>query len=702
MAQSCPQLVGRPRFLYGSSNPAKARPHPIQRGTREQMAQTASAAQHDTSPDLKTMANAIRALAMDAVEKANSGHPGMPMGMADVATVLFTKFLKFDHAHPEWADRDRFILSAGHGSMLQYALLYLLGYEKMTLDQLKNFRQLHSLTAGHPEVMPSAGIEMTTGPLGQGISTAPGFALAERILNARFGDDLVDHWTYVIASDGDLMEGISHESCALAGHLKLSRIIVMYDDNGISIDGPTALSYSDDVTKRFESYHWDVQSIDGHDFAAIERAIAHAKTTDKPSLIRCKTKIGYGAPTKENSSSSHGAPLGAAELEGAKKNLGWTHGPFEIPEEVLNAWRMAGCRSAGMCEEWTARLHKSSRHEEFLAAMAGDVSKVIAPAVCDVKKQFVTDNKAAATRKTSGQVLEKLVPAVKELVGGSADLTGSVLTQVKGLANITPGHYDGQYIHYGVREHGMAAIMNGMALHGGVIPYAGTFLSFSDYSRPAIRLAALMKQRVIHVMTHDSIGLGEDGPTHQAVEHVAALRAIPNTYVYRPCDGVETAECWELALSKRTAPAILALTRQNLKPLRTTHTDENLSAKGAYILADAPSPKVTIFATGSEVEIAMAAKEKLDAEDAPTRVVSVPCMDLFMDQDKDYFMSLVCNDTIKVAVEAAIRMPWDRLIGPHGVFVGMTGFGESAPAEVLYKHFGITAENVVAKVKEKL
>ena len=648
------------------------------------------------------MANAIRALAMDAVEKANSGHPGMPMGMADVATVLFTKFIKFDPKNPEWADRDRFILSAGHGSMLQYALLYLLGYNKMTLDQIKNFRQLHALTAGHPEVMPSAGIEMTTGPLGQGISTAPGFALGERILNARFGNDLVDHWTYVIASDGDLMEGISHESCALAGHLKLSKIIVMYDDNGISIDGPTALSYSDDVTKRFESYHWDVQSIDGHDMAAIERAIAHAKTTDKPSLIRCKTKIGFGAPTKENSSSSHGSPLGADELAGAKKNLGWAHGPFEIPDDVLSAWRDAGARSSGLYADWKKRLDQSAHKAEFLDTQGGDVAKTIAPMIRDVKKQFVADNKAAATRKTSGQVLEKLVPAVKALIGGSADLTGSVLTQIKNIGNITPGHFDGQYIHYGVREHGMAAIMNGLALHGGTIPYSGTFLSFADYSRPSIRLAALMKQRVIHVMTHDSIGLGEDGPTHQAVEHVAALRAIPNTYVFRPCDGVETAECWELAINKHTAPSILALTRQNLKPLRTTHTDDNLSARGAYILADAPDAKVTIWATGSEVEIAMAAKEKLDTAGTPARVISAPCLDLFWDQDKDYVMSLICQDGIKVAIEAAIRMPWDRVIGPHGIFIGMLSFGESAPADILYKHFGITADAVVEQVKAKL
>ena len=670
--------------------------------TQAPMQQASAKIMTNASPDLKTMSNAIRALAMDAVEKANSGHPGMPMGMADVATVLFTKFMNFDAKHPEWADRDRFILSAGHGSMLQYALLYLLGYEKMTLGQIKNFRQLHAITAGHPEVMPSAGIEITTGPLGQGISTAPGFALAERILNARFGDDLVNHWTYVIASDGDLMEGISHEACALAGHLKLSKLVVLYDDNGISIDGPTSLSYSDDVTKRFESYHWDVQTVDGHDMAAIEHAIAHAKTTDKPSIIRCKTKIGFGAPTKENKSSSHGSPLGADEIAGARKNLNWPHAPFEIPDDVLAAWRDAGRRGASNYAAWNERLESSANKGAFLKTMAGDVAKDIAPLVNELKKQFASDAKADATRKTSGKVLEKLVPAVAELIGGSADLTGSVMTQIKGPTNITPGDYNGQYIHYGVREHGMAAMMNGMTLHGGIIPYAGTFLSFADYCRPSIRLGALMKQRVIHVMTHDSIGLGEDGPTHQAVEHLAALRAIPNTYTFRPCDGVETAECWELAINKKTAPSIMALTRQNLKVLRTTHTDENLSARGAYILADAKDAKVTIFASGSEVEIAMDAKAKLDTAGTPTRVVSVPCLDLFMEQDKDYFMSFVCNDTIKVAVEAAIRMPWDRLIGPHGIFVGMSTFGESAPAEVLYKHFGITAEAVVEKVQAKL
>ncbi|MGZ9097896.1 MAG: transketolase [Micavibrio sp.] len=672
------------------------------------MTQSAAAMiQNDTSSalDLKTMSNAIRALAMDAVEKANSGHPGMPMGMADVATVLFAKFLNFDPANPEWPDRDRFILSAGHGSMLQYALLYLLGYEKMTLDQLKNFRQLHSLTPGHPEVMPSAGIEMTTGPLGQGISTAPGFALAERILNARFGDELVNHWTYVIASDGDLMEGISHEACALAGHLKLSRIVVLYDDNGISIDGPTSLSYSDDVTKRFEAYGWDVQTVDGHNMEAIEKAIAHAKTTPTPSIIRCKTHIGFGAPTKQGKSSSHGSPLGAEELAGAKKNHGWAHGDFEIPDEVLSAWRQVGSRNARKCKEWYEHFNHSGhwKVEGFKNTLNPDVSKFIGPIIKDIKKQFLLDPKPAATRKLSGLVLEKLVPEIPQLIGGSADLTGSVLTQVKDIANITPGHYNGQYIHYGVREHGMAAIMNGLALHGGAIPYAGTFLSFSDYCRPAIRLAALMKQRVIHVMTHDSIGLGEDGPTHQAVEHLAALRAIPNTFVLRPCDGVETAECWELALNRPEGPSVFALTRQNLKPLRLAHTDENLSAKGAYILADAKgAPKATLFATGSEVEIAMAAKDQLDEAGIPTRVVSVPCMELFYKQSSEYKQSIICQDGVKVAIEAAIRMPWDRFIGPHGVFIGMEGFGESAPAEDLYKHFGITAEAVVAAVKKKV
>ncbi|MBI4031162.1 MAG: transketolase [Proteobacteria bacterium] len=652
----------------------------------------------------RDMANAIRALSMDAVEKAQSGHPGMPMGMADVATVLFSKYLKFDPRHPDWHDRDRFVLSAGHGSMLLYSLLYLTGYQKMTLDEIKNFRQLKSRTPGHPEVDHECGIEMTTGPLGQGISTAAGMALAERILNGRFGGDIVDHYTYVIASDGDLMEGVSHESCALAGHLKLSRLIVLYDDNGISIDGPTSLSYSDDVKKRFESYGWDVQTIDGHDTAKIDAAIARARATETPSIICCKTHIGYGAPTKQDKASSHGSPLGEKEIAGAREKLGWPHAPFEIPEHVMMMWRAAGQRNYGEYNEWEHRLVDNRFKSDFLKTMDGDVNTLIAPLIASVKESFAKEKPKMATRQTSGKVLEKLVPAVPSLIGGSADLTGSVNTKVEGPDVITPSnHYNGQYIYYGVREHGMAAIMNGMALHGGIIPYAGTFLQFADYGRPAIRLGALMKQRVVHVMTHDSIGLGEDGPTHQPVEHLAALRAIPNLLVMRPCDGVETAECWQLALQRKNGPSLLSLTRQGLPTLRK-NSNENLCAKGAYILddCDGDEPQVTIFASGSEVEIAMQAKRELEEGRIKTRVVSVPCMNLFFEQDSAYQENILCNKSIKVAIEAAVRFGWDRLIGPHGIFIGMTGFGESAPAKDLYKHFGITAEAVVEAVKEKM
>ena len=628
--------------------------------------------------DLKMMANAVRALAMDAVQKANSGHPGMPMGMADVATVLFSKFLKFDPKNPTWSNRDRFILSAGHGSMLLYAINYLTGYEKINLDQIKNFRQLHALTAGHPEVDPSAGIEMTTGPLGQGISTAPGFAIAERILNARHGNK-VDHYTYVICSDGDLMEGISHESCSLAGHLKLSKLIVLYDQNGITIDGSTDLSYTEDVTKRFESYGWDVQTVDGHNTADIEAAIAKAQTTNTPSIICCRTHIGFGAPTKQDSSSSHGSPLGDEEIAGARKNLGWPYAPFEVPEDVLAMWRGLGIQSP-----------KDDKPYEI------DLSK-LESITAELKKSFASEQPKKATRQTSGICLEKLVEALPALIGGSADLTGSNNTKVKASKVIDAQNYSGNYINYGVREHGMAAIMNGMALHGGIIPYAGTFLQFADYCRPAIRLAALMKQRVIHVMTHDSIGLGEDGPTHQPVEHLAALRAIPNCYLYRPCDGIETAECWELAIKKDNAPAVMALTRQGLPTLREDDP-LNKSSLGAYILEDCEGgePEITIFASGSEVHLAMEAAEQIGPG---ARVVSVPCMDLFFEQDGEYIQSLICNKSRKIAVEAAIRQGWDAIIGPHGSFIGMTGFGESAPAEKLYEHFGITAEAIVKAAK---
>jgi len=673
----------------------------------------------NTNPDLdlKQMANAIRALAMDAVQVAKSGHPGMPMGMADVATVLYAKFLKFDPKNPQWPDRDRFILSAGHGSMLLYALNYLTGYEKMTLEQIKNFRQLGSITAGHPEVEHDVGIETTTGPLGQGISNAVGMALAERILNARFDDELVSHFTYVIASDGDMMEGISHESCSLAGHLNLHKMIVLYDDNGICIDGSTDTSFSDDTPKRFESYGWDVQTIDGHNFDEIESAIAKAQSTDTPSLICCKTHIGFGAPTKQDSAAAHGAPLGEEEIKGARENLDWPHGPFEVPDDILERWRSVATLKRPSTPsppeaanssplppglryvKWKERVESSSRGGKLLEELSGDISKTIAPLIAELKKDFASEKPKMATRQTSGKVLDKLVPATTQMIGGSADLTGSNNTIVKECGILSKDNYAGRYIHYGVREHAMAAIMNGMALHGGIIPYSGTFLQFADYARPAIRLGAFMKQRVIHVMTHDSIGLGEDGPTHQPVEHLAALRAIPNLNVFRPCDGIETAECWELALNNQKTPSIMALTRQGL-PTLCDDRKENLCAKGAYILKDSDGdPEVTLFASGSEVSIIVEAAEKIDAN---TRIISVPCMDLFWQQDGAYIQSLLCNKSIKVACEAAIRQSWDRIIGGHSAFIGMDGFGASAPAGDLYKHFGITAEAVVEAVKKKL
>jgi transketolase len=656
----------------------------------------------DTDLNLKNMANAIRALSMDAVEKANSGHPGMPMGMADVATVLYSKFLKFDPKNPEWADRDRFVLSAGHGSMLLYALNYLTGYEKITLDQIKNFRQLGAITAGHPEAEHDAGIETTTGPLGQGISTAVGMALAERLLNARFGDDLVDHYTYVIASDGDLMEGISHEACSFAGHLALSKLIVLYDDNGISIDGPTSLSYTENTPKRFEAYGWNVLTVDGHNFSEIETAIAKAKKSDKPTIICCKSHIGYGAPTKQGQASSHGSPLGKEEIAGARKFHEWGYGDFEIPDAILNDWRTVGARGASDRKDWEGRLNASKQKAQFTATIKGDISKEIAPLIADVKKKFATDKPKMATRQTSGVVLETLVPALNTLIGGSADLTGSVNTKIKGAGIVNRDNFAGQYIHYGVREHGMAAAMNGMALHGGVIPYSGTFLVFTDYCRPSIRLSALMHQRVVYVMTHDSIGLGEDGPTHQPVEHLASLRAIPNLNVFRPCDGIETAEAWELALTLTKTPSILALTRQGL-PTLSSDRKENMVAKGAYILKETGNkPQVTLFATGSEVEIAHKAYEQLAAEKIAVRLVSVPCMDLFCSQSDAYIDSILGNDSVKVAIEAGIQQGWDCMIGPDGVFIGMNSFGASAPFEKLYQKFGITAEAVIDAVKKKL
>jgi transketolase len=674
----------------------------------EESSMTNSAAARAFEPALSAeqlthMSNAIRALSMDAVQKANSGHPGMPMGMADVATVLYTKFLKFDPSKPDWADRDRFVLSAGHGSMLLYALNYLTGYEKITLEEIRNFRQLHSKTPGHPEVDVPCGIETTTGPLGQGISTAVGMALAERIQNAKFGDEIVSHYTYVIASDGDLMEGVSHEACALAGHLKLGKLIVLYDDNGITIDGSTELSFTENVPGRFEAYGWDVQKVDGHDMAQIEAAIAKAQKTDTPSIICCKTVIGFGSPNKAGKSSSHGAPLGEDEVKASREVLKWVNMPFDMPKEILEQWRAIGRLGQADRKAWEQRLQNSGKGGEFEKLLDKDVSKDAAQIVLSLKKAFLHDKPKMATRQTSGECLEKLVPGLPQMIGGSADLTGSNNTKVKASKFITKADYNGNYINYGVREHGMAAIMNGMALHGGIIPYAGTFLQFADYARPAIRLAALMKQRVVHVMTHDSIGLGEDGPTHQPVEHLAALRAIPNCYVFRPCDGVETAECWELALNKKDAPSVLSLTRQGLPTLRQDSEKEletNKCARGAYILKDCNgNPKVTIFASGSEVEIAISAAEKLGDG---VRVVSVPCMELFFEQPREYVDTLIFNQSVKVGIEAAVRFGWDSIIGRDGIFIGMKGFGESAPAGTLYKHFGITAEAVVEAVRQKM
>ena len=639
---------------------------------------------------------------MDAVQAANSGHPGMPMGAADMATVLFTKYLKYDPADPTWPDRDRFVLSAGHGSMLLYSLLYLTGYADMTIDQIRNFRQLHSKTAGHPEYGETGGIEMTTGPLGQGISTAVGMAIAERSMNARYGDGLVDHRTWVIASDGDLMEGISHEAGSLAGHMKLDRLVVLYDDNNISIDGDTGMSLSDDALGRFRAYGWHAERCDGHDPDSLCAAIDAALASGKPSLVACRTTIGFGSPAKAGTSGVHGAPLGADEIAATRKALGWPYEPFVIPDDILSAWRAAGTRGADAREDWAGRLMKSAARADFDRAVAGDLPRGWAKSVIEVKKSFSADAPKLATRASSGKVLDAITPAVPEMIGGSADLTGSNNTKAAGFGALAPPDYAGRYMYYGVREHGMAAAMNGMALHGGIIPFSGTFLIFSDYLRPALRLAALMRQRVIHVLTHDSIGLGEDGPTHQPVEHLAALRAMPNVHVFRPADAVEAAECWQVALERRNGPSVLALTRQGLPTLRTGHTDENLCAKGAYVLAEADGDRrATLLATGSEVEIAMAARAALQADGVPTAVVSMPCWEAFAEQD-DAYRAQVLGDGVRVAVEAALGFGWERWTGPDGGFVGMTGFGASAPAEELYEYFGITAAAVAAAVRERL
>jgi transketolase len=652
---------------------------------------------------IRRMANAVRALAMDAVEQAKSGHPGMPMGMADAATVLFARHLKFDAAAHDWADRDRFVLSAGHGSMLLYGLLHLTGYPDMTLDQIERFRQLGSITAGHPEYGHAQGIETTTGPLGQGLANAVGMAMAEAHLAARFGSDLVDHHTWVIAGDGCLMEGVSQEAIGLAGKLKLKKLIVLWDDNSISIDGAVSLSDVTNQKARFEASGWRVLSVDGHDIAALDRVLTDAKTSDRPTLIACKTTIGYGAPKKAGTKSAHGEPLGAEELAAAKAALGWSHGPFEVPQDLYDAWRAVGARGGEARAAWEARLAASAHRAAFEAALDPDLPEAAAAALSAHAAKMAADKPTLATRASSGAALEAIFPHWTALIGGSADLTGSNNTLVKGTPVLSPEAYDGRYVNYGIREHGMAAAMNGMALHGGVVPYGGTFLCFADYSRPAIRLAALMGIRVIHVMTHDSIGLGEDGPTHQPVEHLASLRAIPNLMVFRPADAVEAAECWALALENAGAPSVLALSRQATPPLRSDATD-NLSRRGAYELvpAEGGPARVALFATGTEVAVALAARAALQAKGVPTRVVSCPCFELFGEQDDAYQEAVIGPiDELRIGIEAAISQGWWETF-EIDAFVGMEGFGASAPAKDLCGHFGLTAEAVAAAALEIL
>ena len=648
------------------------------------------------------LANAIRSLSMDAVEKANSGHPGLPMGCADIATVLFTKVMKFDPADSKWADRDRFVLSAGHGSMLLYSSLYLLGYQDMTIEEVKNFRQLGSKTAGHPEYGFAEGIETTTGPLGQGIGNAVGMAIAEAKLAAEFGADLVDHHTWCLAGDGCLMEGISQEAIALAGHLKLNKLTLIWDNNNITIDGAVSNADSTDQVARFKASGWNTIEIDGHDQAAIEKALLDAKKSDKPTMIAAKTTIGFGAPKKAGTNKVHGSPLGAEELAGAKEALGITYPAFEVPAETLEAWRAAGRRSQNVRGEWQSRLDASANKAEFERRMSGALPADLAKAMNDYKQQLSADKPKVASRKASQMALEIINAIVPETQGGSADLTGSNLTNTKETLPFQADNYSGRYMMYGIREHAMAAAMNGIALHGGLIPYGGTFMCFTDYARPSIRLSALMHQRVIYVMTHDSIGLGEDGPTHQPVEHMSAMRAIPNLLVFRPADAVETAECWQLALEADSTPSILALSRQNLPTVRTEHTAENLSAKGAYTLVGPADADAVIFATGSEVAIAVEAQKELTEKGVSARVVSVPSMELFAKQSDAYKAEVLGSAKARVAVEAGIEMSWNKLLGDKGKFVGMHSYGASGPIDDLYAHFGITSKAVVEAVTSQL
>jgi len=670
------------------------------------MMQQVAKVQEMTQDNLQQMANAIRALAMDGVQRANSGHPGMPMGMADVATVLYSKFLSFDVAAPEWPNRDRLILSAGHGSMLLYALLYLTGNSHMTIDQLKNFRQWGSLTPGHPEYKHTPGVETTTGPLGQGLANGVGMALAAKMKAARYGADLINHKTYVIAGDGCLMEGISHEAISFAGHLKLDNLIVLFDDNSISIDGSTDLAVSDDQLKRFEASGWDVCRIDGHDFKAIEGALSKAQVATKPVLIACKTIIGKGAPTKAGTASTHGSPLGVDEIDATREALGWTSPPFEIPTSLLESWRAVGTRGQGGRKTWESQLASQlASHPEcktFERELRGELPHNWDQGLNDLIQTWTTEGPALATRQSSEKVLDVVALSIPELIGGSADLTGSNNTKAKSMTPISPNDFKGDYIHYGVREHGMGAIMNGLAIYGGFIPFGGTFLVFTDYLHPALRLSALMGLRVIYVMTHDSIGLGEDGPTHQPIEHLASLRAMPGVNVMRPADAVEVAECWKIAIESSNNPSVLALTRQKLPALRTTPADENLCARGGYVLIENEEAVVTLMATGSEVSLAVNVQKALTEQGIEARVVSLPCWELFDKQDPDYKSHVLGGDSLKVAIEAASPFGWERYTGTDGLIFGLDHFGASAPFEDLYKHFGLTTDHIVNTITAAL
>lgn len=657
-------------------------------------------------PSSTALANAIRVLTMDAVERAKSGHPGMPMGMADVATVLFSKFLRFNPHQPHWPNRDRFVLSAGHGSMLLYSLLYLTGYPQMTLEEIKNFRQLGSRTEGHPEYGESPGVETTTGPLGQGLGNAVGMALAERSLRATYGAEVMDHKTVVIVGDGCLMEGISQEAISFAGHQKLSNLIVLFDDNGITIDGRTSLSTSENHIERFKACQWDTLSINGHDPHAIEHALARAYKNDRPTMIACQTVIGYGAPGKEGTEKAHGSPLGAEAIAKAREAFKWSNEPFYVPEDILHAWRHIGTRHLEAYDGWVKMLAQkpTNLQEQFWSGERGDLPQDLDTIFQRFKKETVTTTPTVATRQSSEHVLEAIVPHMPMLLGGSADLTGSNNTKTKTMTALTPEHPAGNYIYYGIREHAMGAIMNGIAVHRGFIPYGGTFLVFTDYMRPAIRLSALMRQRVIYVMTHDSIGLGEDGPTHQPIEHLASLRAIPNLSVFRPCDTIETAECWQLALESQDTPSILALTRQAL-PLVRTDKDiaENRSAKGAYVLVEDKNADVTLIATGSEVSLALETRKILAEQDFHVRVVSMPCTRLF-DRQPTAYRQNVLGAAPRVSIEAGSPMGWSSYVGDSGLMIAMETFGASAPAKDLFKHFGfdpsVIAKKIIHHIKE--